>query len=394
MIYHLRSAVSVIVAMGTLSLFANLAHTEAPRPNVLLIYTDDHSQWAVGSYGNQEVHTPHMDQLVADGMQFTRGFTKAVCSPSRAMVLTGLYSHRVGIPDFIPHGNPVVSGNGLPPGTSTIATVLKQAGYRTGLIGKWHLGYGENFYPQKFGFDVADGFRYIAPDKEIRSVGKIPFLLDGKEVPRFRYDKQHTDILTDRAIKFIENRGEQPFFLYLSIYLPHLPWEAIPDEDRKHYEGKKLIVPNLSRQPEEAISEDDLRELMRSYYANISCADRNIGRVLSTLDSLDLTKNTLVFFHRRQRVQRWTARIARKGQRSGSRHEGSQAKHVRRFRSGAFCRAVARGNRSGINQRCDGIDDRCASHLNRDHGDENTIAIRWKKHAADPQEPARREMAE
>jgi len=296
MIYHLRSAASVIVVMGTLGPFANLAHAETPRPNVLLIYTDDHAQWAVGGYGNKDVHTPHMDRLVADGMRFTRGFTKAVCSPSRAMVLTGLYSHRVGIPDFIPHGNPVVSGNGLPPGTSTIATVLKQAGYRTGLIGKWHLGYGAKFYPQKFGFDVAEGFRYIAPDKEIRSVGKIPFLLDGKEMPRFRYDKQHTDILTDRAIKFIENRGEQPFFLYLSIYLPHLPWEAIPDEDRKHYEGKNLIVPNLSRHPEAAISNDDLRELMRSYYANISCADRNIGRVLSTLDSLDLTKDTLVFF--------------------------------------------------------------------------------------------------
>ena len=128
MIYHLRSAASVIVVMGTLGPFTNLAHAETPRPNVLLIYTDDHAQWALGSYGNKDVHTPHMDRLVTDGMRFTRGFTKAVCSPSRAMVLTGLYSHRVGIPDFIPHGNPVVSGNGLPPGTSTIATVLKQAG--------------------------------------------------------------------------------------------------------------------------------------------------------------------------------------------------------------------------------------------------------------------------
>ncbi|HJN12520.1 MAG TPA: sulfatase-like hydrolase/transferase [Pirellulaceae bacterium] len=268
----------------------------ASSPNVLLIYTDDHAQWAVGGYGNKEVHTPHMDRLAIDGMRFTRGFTKAVCSPSRAMVLTGLYSHRVGIPDFIPHGNPVVSGNGLPPGTSTIATVLKKAGYRTGLIGKWHLGYGEKYYPQKFGFDVAEGFRYIAPDKEIGSVGKIPFLVDGKEVPRFRYDKQHTDILADRAINFIENQGDQPFFLYLSIYLPHLPWEAVPGEDRAHYEGKKLSVPDLGKYPEATIGENDLRELMRSYYANITCADRNIGRVLAALDSLSLTKDTLVFF--------------------------------------------------------------------------------------------------
>ena len=268
---------------------------DASRPNVVLIYTDDHVQWAVGSYGNKHIHTPHMDRLAIEGMRFTRGFTKPVCSPSRAMVLTGLYSHRVGIPDFIPHGNPVVSGNGLPPGTPTIATVLKKVGYRTGLIGKWHLGYGEKYYPQNFGFDVAEGFRYIAPGTVIENVGKIPFLVDGKEVPRFRYDKQHTDILADRAIDFIEKRGDQPFFLYLSIYLPHLPWEAVPDEDRAHYKGKKLSVPDLSQHPEATVSENELRELTRSYYANITCADRNIGRVLAALDSHDLTKDTLVF---------------------------------------------------------------------------------------------------
>ena len=237
-----------------------------------------------------------MDRLAIDGMRFTRGFTKPVCSPSRAMVLTGLYSHRVGIPDFIPHGNPVVSGNGLPPGTPTIATVLKKVGYRTGLIGKWHLGYGEKYYPQKFGFDVAEGFRYIAPGTVIENVGKIPFLVGGKEVPRLRYDKQHTDILADRAIDFIEKRGDQPFFLYLSIYLPHLPWKAVPDEDRAHYKGKKLSVPDLSQHPEATVSENELRELTRSYYANITCADRNIGRVLAALDSHELTKDTLVFF--------------------------------------------------------------------------------------------------
>jgi arylsulfatase A-like enzyme len=274
----------------------SVACAGASRPNVVVIYTDDHAQWAVGSYGNKDVHTPHMDRLAVDGMRFTRGFTKAVCSPSRAMVLTGLYSHRVGIPDFIPHGNPVVSGNGLPPGTPTIATVLKQAGYRTGLIGKWHLGYGEKYYPRKFGFDVAEGFRYIAPGEVNENVGKIPFLVDGKEVPRFRYDKQHTDILADRAINFIENRGDQPFFLYLSTYLPHLPWEAIPDEDRAHYEGKNLSVPDLGKYPEATMGEDELRELMRSYYANITCADRNIGRVLAALDSLGLANDTLVFF--------------------------------------------------------------------------------------------------
>lgn len=268
----------------------------AEPPNVLLIYTDDHARWAVGAYGNQDVHTPTMDKLAADGMRFDRGFTKPVCSPSRAMVLTGLLSHRLGIPDFIPHGNPVVSGNGLPPGTPTIASVLKRRGYRTGLVGKWHLGYGEKYYPDHFGFDVAEGYRYIAPGKQIDSVGAIPFLVEGREIPRFRYDKQHTDVLADRAIHFLKEESEKPFFLFLSIYLPHLPWNAIPERDRAHYEGKQLSIPDLSPFPEVNTDKERLHDLTADYYANITCADRNIGRVLATLDEQDLAEDTIVFF--------------------------------------------------------------------------------------------------
>ena len=212
------------------------------------------------------------------------------------MVLSGLYSHRLGIPDFIPHGNPVVSGNGLPPGTATIASILKQSGYRTGLVGKWHLGYGEKYYPENFGFDVAEGYRYIAPDKKIDSVGAIPFLVDGREIPSFRYDKQHTDVLADRAIHFLKQNSGQPFFLFLSIYLPHLPWNAIPDEDRIHYQGKDLNIPDLSLFPEVPTNKQRLGDLTAAYYATITCADRNMGRVLAALDEFGLAENTLVIF--------------------------------------------------------------------------------------------------
>jgi len=144
------------------------------RPNVLLIYTDDHAQWAVGAYGNKDVHTPTMDRLATEGVRFTQGFTKTVCSPSRAMLLTGQYSHRLGIQDYIPYGNPVHIDNGLPAGTVTIASVLKSVGYTTGLVGKWHLGYGEKYYPRRFGFDTATGYRYIAPGKRYKHGGRIP----------------------------------------------------------------------------------------------------------------------------------------------------------------------------------------------------------------------------
>ena len=207
------------------------------------------------------------------------------------MLLTGLYSHRVGIPDYIPHGNPIVSGNGLPPGTPTIASLLKEVGYETALIGKWHLGYGEKYYPKNFGFDVAEGFRHIAPGEQIDSVGKIPFWVDGESVARFRSDPNHTDILADRAIDFLNrDRGERPFFLFLSIYLPHLPWHAVTDEDRAHYEGKQLRVDEAKGDPEK------VQELRRDYYANVSCADRNMGRVLEAIDRKGQTENTLVVF--------------------------------------------------------------------------------------------------
>jgi choline-sulfatase len=266
----------------------------AARPNVLLIYTDDHAQWAVGAYGNEEIYTPNMDRLAAEGMRFTRGFTKPVCSPSRAMLLTGQYSHRLGIPDYIPFGNPVHIDNGLPAGTATVASMLKKSGYATGLVGKWHLGYGEKYFPQRFGFDSAEGFRFLAPGKEATGVGKIPFLVNGNEISNFRGDPRHTDILADRAIDFFLSHRDEPFFLFLSLYRPHLPWGAVPPEDLAHYERVVLTVPELPNHS--WAMREKLEELTRLYYANITCADRNLGRVFDALDDLSLTENTLVIF--------------------------------------------------------------------------------------------------
>ncbi len=302
----MRTANSTLLSSGTIWwLFVALvgAHHSSAQdaktvrlPNVILIYTDDHAQWAVGAYGNEEIHTPNMDRLAAQGIRFTQAFTKPVCSPSRAMVLTGQYSHRLGIPDYIPYGNPVHVDNGLPAGTATIASVLKSAGYAAGLIGKWHLGYGQKYYPERFGFDHAEGYRYIAAGKRYDNVGQIPFLVDSKEVKRFRNDPRHTDILTDRAIRFIRTNRRTPFFLFFSIYLPHLPWQYVPEEDLAHYKDQPLTVPEISQFPDVTVGEEELRRLMRLYYANITCADRNMGRLFGALDELGLTENTIVIF--------------------------------------------------------------------------------------------------
>ena len=274
----------------------------ARQPNVLLIFTDDHAQWAVGAYGNRDVRTPNIDRLAAEGMRFTQGFTKPVCSPSRAMLLTGQYSHRLGIPDYIPYGNPVHVDNGLPARTATIASILKGEGYRTGMVGKWHLGYGEKYYPQKFGFDSAEGYRYVAPRETIDNVGKVPFLVDGKSIARFKDDSRHTDILGDRVIEFLRDHAKQerespsPFFLYFSLYRPHLPWNRVPEQDEAHYAGKPVSIPDIDQFKNVRATEDQLRELTRQYYANITCADRNIGRALDILDQTGLANKTVVIF--------------------------------------------------------------------------------------------------
>jgi uncharacterized sulfatase len=282
----------------------------APRPpNVIIINTDDQAQWAVGCYGNKDIQTPNMDRLAREGMKFTRAYSKPVCSPSRAMQLTGLYSHRVGIPDFIVYGNPVpyfippgdgreiVADNGLPAGTPTIASVLKGAGYTSALVGKWHLGYGEKYYPQLFGFDVAEGDRSVAPGRQYENVSKIPILLDGRELDAsFTRDPNHTAVLTDRAIRFVRDSREKPFFLFFNFYVPHEATQFTTEEDLALYKDRPLTVPDLTRFPEVKVSTAELRKLLAGYYAHLTCADRNLGRLLATLEELGLATNTIIIF--------------------------------------------------------------------------------------------------
>ncbi len=282
---------ALVVAASTV-----VASAAPARPNVIIMNTDDHAQWAVGAYGNKEILTPNMDRLAREGMKFTRAFSKPVCSPSRAMTLTGLYSHRVGIPDYIPYGNPIYATNGLPAGTPTIASVLKGVGYTSALIGKWHLGYGEKYYPKHFGFDVAEGHPYAVPGKEYKNFHSMPSIVDGKEVFGFR-NKQQTDILTDRAIHFVRQNREKPFFLFYNPFVTHQGyWSTVPDEDLARYEDKPLTVPDLSRYPEAKMDEAGLRRLMRIYYGSITCADRSLGWLLAVLDELNLTQNTIFIF--------------------------------------------------------------------------------------------------
>jgi uncharacterized sulfatase len=276
------------------------------KPNILFILTDDQAQWAVGAYGNEDIYTPNMDRLAEEGMIFTQALTCPVCSPSRAMIMTGLYPNKVGIDDWI---SPEET-EGILPGRLTIAEVLKKAGYFTGLIGKWHLGKEEIYHPLNRGFDYFMGFLGGGNNP------KDPVLeVEGKE----KQLKGFTiDIVTQDAIRFIRENKDRPFALFFHTREPHVPYTPTPPEDMAHYINKKLTTPEIENFSIEKlylldamsyhaknkleiplleyISEDEIQDRFRGYYASISSIDRNLGYILTELDHLKIRDNTIVIF--------------------------------------------------------------------------------------------------
>ncbi len=250
------------------------------QPNILFINTDDQAQWGVGAYGNTEIHTPNMDRLAAEGIKFTRAFTCPVCSPSRAMVMTGCYNHQVGVEDWIGVREPV----GLPPNVPTLAEELKRAGYRTGLVGKWHLGHTKPaFYPTSRGFDYfAGGLRGSAKMMD-------PTLLENGMTKQYKGGL--TDVLADFALAFLRTYREQPFALFFHPFRPHAPYVPVPEQDWEPYLGKKLTVPKVEGVPEERI-----RKITEKYYASITSVDRNLGRILAELEKLGVLDDTIIIF--------------------------------------------------------------------------------------------------
>lgn len=249
------------------------------RPNIIFILTDDQAQWAVGAYGNKDIYTPNMDKLAEEGMLFTQAFTCPVCSPSRAMIMTGLYPNKVGIDDWISPDET----EGISSDKPTMAEMLKRAGYITGLVGKWHLGKEQPYHPLNRGFDYFMGFLGGGNSP------KDPVLeIDGKE----REVKGFTiEIITKEAIRFIRENKDKPFALFFHTREPHMPYTPTPPEDMSHYINKKLKVPEVENFPKE-----ELQERYRGYYASISSIDRNMGYLLEELERLKLKENTIVIF--------------------------------------------------------------------------------------------------
>lgn len=264
------------------------AQQTGKKPNILLINTDDQPSWWVGAYGNKEIHTPNMDRLATEGMLFRTAVTCPVCSPSRAMLLTGRYNNQVGIDDFINNDE----DTGLPNGSITFAKVLANAGYTTGIVGKWHLGKEQQFWPTVRGFDYWAGFTNAHGPKDPPVIVKH----GDKKPETVEHDGFTTNILTDYAINFIRDNRSAPFALYLSYPAPHMGYLPVPAEDMEPYKEKKFTFPDYNKFPQVNITEQQLHRKYIANYAPVTSIDRNMGRLFAELKSLGLEENTVVIF--------------------------------------------------------------------------------------------------
>lgn len=263
---------------------ARSAAEETPaRPNIVSIVTDDQAHWSLGAYGNRDSRTPNMDRICREGARFLNAFTVTpVCSPSRASFLTGLYGTQVGITDYLsPEENQ--AGMGLPPETTTWPEVLQRNGYRTALLGKWHLGAQPRFHPTRHGFDHFFGFlgggnRPVDPTLEV----------EGKETA---LNGPLPDLLTDEAMRFVETNRARPFALLIHYRAPHLPYGPVPAEDAAPFRDLDPAIPQLA-----GLDAAQVKRWTRDYYASIHSVDRNLGRLLAKLDGLDLSRRTIVMF--------------------------------------------------------------------------------------------------
>ncbi len=292
------ACVGVGAALAVISADAAVAPRTA-RPNLVFILADDLGWRDLGCYGSTFYETPNLDRLAAKGMRFTDAYAAcSVCSPTRASILTGKYPARLHLTDWLPGrpdrpdqklNRPVILPH-LPLEEVTIAEALKDAGYRTAFIGKWHLG-GPGFYPDQQGFERNLGGCELGHPPSYFSPYRIPTLPDG---PKGEY---LTDRLTGEALKFIEANRDRPFLLYLAHYAVHNPQQAKADLIGK-YRAKVAKLPPASEPEFRPEGRHQTRQIQNQpvYAAMVQSLDESVGRVLDKLAALGLEEHTIVVF--------------------------------------------------------------------------------------------------
>lgn len=280
---NFKKLIKTVACLSLVSL-SFISSAKQTKPNIIIIMSDDAGYADIGfsgnTFGKANFPTPHLDKLADGGVKFTQGYvTASVCSPSRAGMLTGRYQQRFGHEYNLP-GKPepgdVEKFSGMNVSEKTMADHLKAAGYKTGLVGKWHLGEAPQFHPNNRGFDEFYG---------LLGGGRSYWEKAGNEsennkMRRNNKEEKHQGYLTDRlgeeAIAFMGRNKEDPFFLYLSYTAVHAPMQAKPAHE-------KLL--------------SHIKDKHRRTLAGMTLAlDESVGQVMAALDDMKLTENTLVVF--------------------------------------------------------------------------------------------------
>ena len=279
----MRNLIYIFLLLGVISCSTN----EEENPNIIVIISDDQGYADVGFHGSREIFTPNIDRIANNGVVFSEGYVSyAVCSPSRAGLITGRYQNRFGYTRNILLA-PKDSLMGLPLSEQTLPDVLNNVDYKTKAIGKWHLGAHESLVPERRGFDeffgfIIGGHRYFPEDLTINDLTEANRQMDGyitriyDNGKRIDTKKYLTEELSDNAVQFIEDNSDNPFFLYLSYNAPHTPLQATERdlERNNHIEVEKR----------------------RTYAAMVSSMDDGIGLILDKLEEKKISDNTIVVF--------------------------------------------------------------------------------------------------
>lgn len=277
------------------------SNTRLQKPNVIIILTDDMGYGDLSFTGNNNIHTPNIDSLALRGASFSNFYVSPVCSPTRAELLTGRYHPRSGV-----HGTSA-GGERLDLDATTIAEMFKKAGYKTGLFGKWHNGMQYPYHPNARGFDEFYGFAsghwgdYFSP-KLLERNGK---LVQGKGYI--------VDDFTKKALTFIDQHRQRPFFVMLTYNTPHSPMQ-VPDRWWEQFDENKIEMRNRDPKREDPT-------FTRAALAMVKNIDWNVGRVAEKLKTLDLTENTILVFLSDNGPNSWRWNDNMKG-RKGSVDEG------------------------------------------------------------------------
>jgi arylsulfatase A-like enzyme len=261
------------------------AQAQAPqaRPNVVLIITDDVGYGDVGVYGAPDIETPNVDRLAREGVRFTDFYAAPNCTPTRAALITGRYQQRVSLEAPLGNASTPARDLGLRPTGRSLPQLLKNNGYATALVGKWHLGYKPELQPNAHGFDYFFGFLsgFVDYYQHTGGDGVHDLFENGAPV---HVDGYMTDLITDRSLRFIQENARRPFFLEVAYSAAHWPFQ-VPD--------KASVAPDNARFVQPA---DDPTSARPEYAAMLERADQGVGRIVELLETLSLTENTLVMF--------------------------------------------------------------------------------------------------